>query len=483
MKRILLSLFAIVFFLPSFAFAEIQTVTKTIRQTFGGSQSADDARIAAVARAKREALELAGSYVEALTVVKESRLDKDEILAVTAGVCQSELLSTKNYASDDAFGVEVNVRVTLDTSVLEGRVKKLLADRNYLEQLNSARKDEKELLLKIAKLEVENRNLKATAEEKQRIKEGFRQTSQWLAAMEWFDKAMALRKDKKKSDLQAAIRYLDQAISLKPDYGAAYRDRGTTYANLGQYARAIEDFNQAIRLKLDDAKAYRNRGIVYGRLVQHVKALEDINQAIRLKPDDAVAFSNRGIVYGRLGQHARAIEDHDQAIRLKPDDATAFAKRAIAYERLGQYARAIEDYDQAIRLKPDYFVAFVTRGIAYRELGQYDRAIEDFNQAIRLKPDDTLTFVGRGIAYRELGLYDRSIEDFNLAIRLKPGDALFFGGRGAVFLRMGQNSQGCRDVSTACNLGDCSFLEDAKREGWCNAVTTTPETAKEKRSQ
>jgi len=52
------------FILPIPTFAEIQTVTHTVQQPFGGSQSPDDARTAGIARAKREALEQFGTYIE-----------------------------------------------------------------------------------------------------------------------------------------------------------------------------------------------------------------------------------------------------------------------------------------------------------------------------------------------------------------------------------------------------------------------------------
>ncbi len=74
---------------PKPSFCEIQTITHTVKQPFGGSQSADDARISAIAKAKREALEMAGVYVEALTIVKDAKVDKDEILALAAGVLKT----------------------------------------------------------------------------------------------------------------------------------------------------------------------------------------------------------------------------------------------------------------------------------------------------------------------------------------------------------------------------------------------------------
>jgi len=102
------------FLLPFPAFAEIKTVTNTVKQPFGGSQSPDDARTAGIARAKREALEQFGTYIESTTVVKESRVDSDEILALTAGVTKAEVVKQKNYTDGDGFGLEITVKVELD---------------------------------------------------------------------------------------------------------------------------------------------------------------------------------------------------------------------------------------------------------------------------------------------------------------------------------------------------------------------------------
>jgi hypothetical protein len=62
-KTILATLLTVLLLLPVSAVGEIQTITHTVKQSFGGSQSPDDARISAVAKAKQEALEKAGTYI------------------------------------------------------------------------------------------------------------------------------------------------------------------------------------------------------------------------------------------------------------------------------------------------------------------------------------------------------------------------------------------------------------------------------------
>jgi tetratricopeptide (TPR) repeat protein len=358
-KTILATFLILLLLIPVSAIGKIQTITHTVKQPFGGSQSPDDARIAAVAKAKREALEMAGTYIESLTVVKNSQVDKDEILALAAGVLKAEVISQKNYHTNDAFGIVVVVKVVVDMSVLESRVKKLLQDRTHLEQLNQARAREKELLEKIAVLEGENRKSGKSDLQQANLKKEFQDASRGLTAVDWFYKAITLGG----TNPQKAIEYLTNSIRLAPNVPNPYYNRGTAYAKgLGQYQRAIEDFDEAIRLNPDLSYAFNNRGLAYKSLGQNQRAIQDYNEAIRLKTDNAEAYNNRGSAYKSLGQQQRAIQDYNEAIRLKPDDAAAYYNRGTAYaEGLGQYQRAIEDFDKAILLKRDNADAYSNR--------------------------------------------------------------------------------------------------------------------------
>jgi len=457
------------------SFGEILTIKHTVKQTFGGGQSPDDARISAMAKAKREALEKAGTYIESLTVVKNAQVEKDEILALAAGVLRAEVISQKNYHTDDAFGIEIIVNVVVDTSVLEERVKKQLQDREHLTQLKDTQKREKELLQKVTQLEEENRILTANNQSTEKLKKEFQQTSHGLTAVDWVDKALSLWDGKKYTAPKKAIEYLNNAIKLQPDYADAYADRGLAYVDLGHHQRAIEDYNQAIRLQPDDATAYNNRGIAYKKLGQHQRAIEDYNQAIRLQPDGATAYFNRGNAYkaigeqqGNNGQQQRAIEDYNNAIRLNPNLAMVYNNRGVAYNNLGQYQPAITDLNNAISLQPDLADAYVNRGNSYERTGQYQRAIDDYNEAIHLQPDDAMSYYNRGTVYsRYLGQQQQAIEDYKKAIRLQPDLVVAYNNRAVTYLKQGNKKLGCRDAQKACALGDCKVLDLAKKERYC----------------
>ena len=415
------------------AFAEIKTVTHTLKQPFGGSQSPDDARIAGIARAKREALEQFGTYIESTTVVKNAQVDSDEILALTAGVTKAEVIKQKNYADGDAFGIEITVKVELDTAVLEKSLKRLLEDRNHLKNLKEAREREKMLLTQIADLEKQNQKMGKTKQQAAKLKKEFKVASQGLTAVDWFDMAVALYDGKKDADPKKVIKYYTQAIKLDPSY----------------------------------SKAYTNRGCIHSEIKQPELAIADFNQAISIDPQDVLAFSNRGAVYGSLKQTGRAIADYDKAIQLDPSYVTAYHNRGRKFFEIGQIERAIADFDQAIRIDPKYAIAYVDRGVVFNKLMQPERAIADFDQAIQLDPDYAMAYCNLGYTYANMDQIDRAIANFDQALLIDPKLIVAYVGRAASYLKLNDRQIACADVKKACKLGSCGAYKMLVKDKLC----------------
>jgi len=205
MKRLLSFILPALFLIPFPAFAEIKTITHTVQQPFGGSQSPDDARTAGIARAKREALEQFGTYIESVTIVKDSRVDSDEILALTAGITKAEVLNR---------GVAYSMLNQLERGIKDFD-QAILLNPNYLGAFAN----------------------RGTA----------------YAALNQFERAIA---------------DYDKVILLDTNIAGIYLERGVAYAALNQFDRAITDFDRTIRLEPNDALAYNNRGSAYIELYQ-----------------------------------------------------------------------------------------------------------------------------------------------------------------------------------------------------------------------
>ncbi|MBU4343974.1 MAG: tetratricopeptide repeat protein [Desulfobacteraceae bacterium] len=362
--------------LSTVSYAQIETITSTVRQPFGGSQSPDDARIAAFAKAKREALEQAGIYLESLTIVKNSVLEKDEIFALTAGVLKAEIVSQKNYATADAFGIVIVAKVDVDTSILEERVSKLLKDRTLLKKYQDAQEREKDLLVKIKSLEEKDKKLQGSFsnEDKDRLKEEFRKTSNQLTATELNEKALALWDNGFYTDVIKAIEYLKDAIRLDPDYGEAYNNIGMAYDSKGEYDRAIEYYQKALEIGIKKlgpehpsvATRYNNIGLAYNSKGEYDRAIEYLQKALKIDikklgpehPNVAVVYNNIGEAYRSKGEYDRAIEYYQKSLKINlkklgpehPDTAINYNNIGSAYHYKGEYDRAIGYFQKALKI-------------------------------------------------------------------------------------------------------------------------------------
>jgi tetratricopeptide (TPR) repeat protein len=441
--------------------SEVRTFRKEIKQVMGSAMSQQDARTVAIAQAKRDALEQAGTYLESFSVVRNASLAKDDILALSAGVLKAEIVREQPFLETGVFGIVVVAQVQVDSSVLDERIRKLLADRQGLDQLKAAEKRQQELLAKIGELEAENARLRsggATAAQTQALQAAFKDTATRLTAQDWYEAGQALWNGNGFTPAQLAVEVFSQAIALDSAFTFAYNNRGLAYRGLKQHQRAIADYDQALRLDPNHAVAYNNRGLAYAELGQHERAISDYDRALRLDPN-AAAYSNRGNAYASLKQHERAIADYDQALRLDPNAAVAYSNRGVAYAGLKQYDRAVADHDQALRLDPNYAAAYNNRGLAYADLKQHERAIADFDRALRLDSNAAAAYSNRGVAYADLKQYERAIADFDEALRLDPNYANAYKNRGKAYGLMGNVARAYQDWRRACALGDQPVCE------------------------
>jgi tetratricopeptide (TPR) repeat protein len=300
--------------------ADERLFRKEVRQIVGSAQSQDDARTAAIAKAKRDALEESGTWLETVSEVKNMKLVRDDVISLSSGITRSRVLEEEPFLEGRAVGIRVVAEVAVDSSGLADRVRRFMADRQRLADKREETARERELLDRLAELE---RKMAAAqkngdAEQAKALRFEVQLNSRSLAAQEAYRKGDALWDDALPgySDPQAAIVACTEAIRLDPTWPAPHTARGRAYIDLHQYDKALPDINRALELKPKAKWAHVVRARNYFELGQYPRTIEDAEQALQLDPNLPNAYFIRGAAKRRMSGGVNGTEDIKKACDL-----------------------------------------------------------------------------------------------------------------------------------------------------------------------
>ena len=341
--------FLFVLSIPNFTSAEIKTFVKEYTYQESEDDSRNSSRTIALSKVKRLLLEELGTYLESVTEVQNFQLTKDQIVTLTAGIVQTEIVDEKW----DGRIYRLRARIAADSDNVIKSIDALRSDREKTKELEEVRERSDEQLQEIERLRKEL----AAAKDESRAKKkaAYDDTISSLKAIEWFEKGLASGRS---GDHNNAIENFSMAINLDPKFAMAYNNRGNTYINLGKHRQAIEDYNKAIELNPKYAETYYSRGLAYGKVNDHERA--SVDSAVIAAPQRKEAAEGgikKGTTLGRFKVYIHYAREKDKKMA---EDFSVYLKSkgyaSVETEKILHKKRDIryfhdEDKDSALLLK------------------------------------------------------------------------------------------------------------------------------------
>jgi adenylate cyclase len=176
------------------------------------------------------------------------------------------------------------------------------------------------------------------------------------------------------ADVLEARKLAQEAISLDPEYGAAYLLLGWTHLDdiwfhrTKDRAKSLQTAEQlahkAIELSGKDAAIHRLLGSVFMLRGQYDKAIIEVEKAVELSPNSADYYFIYGMILREAGRLDEAIPVLQKAIRLNPITPINYLNNlAWAYFGKQQVEEAIPLWNRTIERNPDYLFAYVCRAM------------------------------------------------------------------------------------------------------------------------
>lgn len=305
--------------------AEMKVIEADNAYRMGDNDSKIDARRIAIQEAKRKALELAGAYVESLTVVKNYQLTKDEVKAYTAGILETEVVSEQMRGTTDHPEIYIRTRCTIDTAILSAQID------HYGES-----EDLKELLKSSVK---ENEDLK-----KER---------------DLLVNQLAAEKDKTKAD--DTRNKLDRVLTKEE----ANDDTGRVWIEQSSLIREGDDNGQEVRQADLD------------------KAALVLEQSIKANPQNQRTGYLLAIIYQRSRNYPAAENLLRSTIQRRPSSPAPHLRLGLVLKERGRYQEALKEFHFVERLRPHYLPVVFFTGLTLKEAGTCGKAVQYLNRFLK----------------------------------------------------------------------------------------------------
>jgi adenylate cyclase len=204
-------------------------------------------------------------------------------------------------------------------------------------------------------------------------------------------------------DADKALGFVEQAISLDPDFAAAHaiiawcQEQRYLRGGLDEGARAIalRHARLAIAMGGDDATTLAIAGLVIGFLEprEYEIAVSAFDRALALSNSSALALGFSAVTRAWRGESTIAIDQAEQALRLSPSDPMSnirYMAIAIAHFAASRFEEAAAAASRAIQANPRFSPPYWMRAAALANLGRIDDAEAVAQQLLRVQPQFTI---------------------------------------------------------------------------------------------
>ncbi|MBU1182099.1 MAG: tetratricopeptide repeat protein [Proteobacteria bacterium] len=237
----------------------------------GESDSKLTCRMFSLIEIKRMLLEKIGTYLESRTEIKDFQIEKDEIIAFTAGIVKLEILDEKWNGEK----YSLTAKIEADPEDITKAINNLRNQHDKMENIRKLKEFNDDSLEQIREMQFRMQQLQSDI---LRINQDANANKSILNAWGLYEKAVELRQSGKTKE---AIEALNTVIQNNPTH-LAYLERGMAYEEMERYDDAIADLTEVLKAQPNMRGALWARGKAYNKSGNKGYGRRDIEKSAEL---------------------------------------------------------------------------------------------------------------------------------------------------------------------------------------------------------
>lgn len=199
----------------------------------------------------------------------------------------------------------------------------------------------------------------------------------------------AMVESDKLSTQDAALRHINQALSLEPTKAHLWQGKALILERLEESEQALPCINKALELDPKFGLSWITKADILCSLKKFDEALVSVDKGLKLA-DTNNAHITKSEILRHLRKFDLAEKELDILVAQRPKDDIVRSRRADVAKLNKHWQKVIEDASVVLNVPVKSFSHWNMlgrRAEAYVQTKQYDKAIKDYKEAIKHLPD------------------------------------------------------------------------------------------------
>ena len=250
-----------------------------------------------------------------------------------------------------------------------------------------------------------------------------------LNAYDLLLRAQRLIYDWTPESVEAAMRSLEQALAIDPNYAPALATLANCYAT-----RRFQGWGKDYRAEAVEGVRVANRAVEFGKddgevlwraayAIWHVgmdaqRSTELIYRALQVNPNSSIALTIAGWIEVSSGNPAKALELLHRAQRLSPRDPRGWSitgGMSFAHYQQGEFEEAVAWAQKALTDNPRFAGALWFLAAALGKLGEKEKAAAAMVEVLKIEPQLTLSALRARTLHTREDVWLKTAEGLRLA--------------------------------------------------------------------
>lgn len=214
-----------------------------------------------------------------------------------------------------------------------------------------------------------------------------------------------------------AERSCSAALALNPNLDIVHNALGDLYIAIGRYEEGEMAFERALEINNRSVDSLIGLGSTYEAQQRLAEAEDTLKEAIGLQPGNWRAYNELGRFLYLNGRYDESVQIYREVVSLDVGNFNGWTNLATALMLAGELTESVSAFERALDVQETSH-AYINLGLLYYYLGDPPKAIAALETAIDMAPDNVLAWSNLGDALTFSDEPERADQAFANAERL-----------------------------------------------------------------